>query len=186
MEKLNVKFTLSAKEMFYINIYSAIKTTVLVLILGAVLSLISGMLFELDKVITIFSFANYYKGLLTLGLLVIGAGLAYLLLVIIYTGIKILISVKKDRYILDERIISIDEEKGIILYSDGKKEGVKWGQYKIYLENQKYLVLRDDVYNIFILKKEVFSPQDMDWFKKNLKEQNLIEYRKKLEAKRNR
>ena len=186
MEKLTVKFSLSPKEMFFINIYSSIKTTLIVFMLGAVLSVVSAMLFGFNQAVTIVNWKNYYEGIFILSMMVIGAGLVYQLGIMIFAGIRVLIYSKKDSYMLDERIISIDEEKGIILYSDDRKEGVKWGHYKFYFENQKYLVLRDDVNKMFILKKEALSPEELQWFKQNHKTQIMIEYRKKLEAKRRR
>lgn len=186
MEKLTVKFSLSPKEMFFINIYSSIKTTLVTLMVGVVLGLISAMLFGFDRVLIAIDWKNYYQGVFVLSMLVIGAGLIYQLGIIIFFGIRVLIYSKKESYILDERIISIDEEKGIVLYSDDKKEGFKWGHYKFYFENQKYLVLRNEINKLFILKKQVLSPDELNWFKQNLKTQNIIEYRKKMEAKRRR
>lgn len=186
MEKLNVRFSLSPKELFFINIYSSLKTVIVVFMLGAVLGVISAMLYGFDKVMLAVDWENYYKGIFVLSILVIGAGLIFQLLTDLIAGVKILIYKKSNRAMFDECIISIDEEKGIVLYSDDKKEGVKWGHYKIFFETNKYLVLRDDVNKMFVLKKGVVSADELKWFKQNLKNQNMIEYRKKMEARRNR
>jgi hypothetical protein len=115
----------------------------------------------------------------------LGSGAIYGLGVMIFSGIRVLVYSKNGSTMFDERIIAIEKERAIVLYADDKKEIIKWGQYKIHFENQKYMILKSDI-NTFILKKNALSSQDLTWLKQNLKEQNIIEYRKKIQAKRNR
>ena len=186
MEKLKIKFSISPKELFFINVFSSIKTMVIVLILGGILGLVSAMVYGADQVLHTVNWKNYYEGIFVLSMLIIGAGLAYQLITDVFVLIKILINKKSNPTMFGQRIITIDEEKGIILYSDDKKDGVKWGYYKFFYETKKYLVLRNDVNNMFFLKKAALSAEELKWFMQNLKTQNLIEYRKKMEARRNR
>ncbi|HHW90248.1 MAG TPA: hypothetical protein GX745_05030 [Clostridiales bacterium] len=185
MENAVIKFTLSKKELFWLYILAYIKTAIVALVVGVVLGFVGLMVYALDSFTPAVDWQNYYQNAFLLSLLTLGAGAIYGLGVMIFSGIRVLAYSKNGSTMFDERIIAIEKERAIVLYADDKKEIIKWGQYKIHFENQKYMILKSDI-NTFILKKNALSSQDLTWLKQNLKEQNIIEYRKKIQAKRNR
>lgn len=185
MENTNIKFTLSKKELFWLNIISHIKTVVIVLVIGGILGIIGLMIFALDRLMPAVDWQSLTQNAWVLSAFVCVAGLIYALGVILFWAIRLLVMSKTSPEIFDQRLIIIEKDRAIISYSNNNKDIIKWGQFKIHYENPKYLILKSDI-NTFILKKEVLSPQDLVWLKQNLKEQNLIEYRKMLEAKRKR
>lgn len=184
MENAEIKFALSKKELFWLYTLAYIKTAIVILAAGVVLGFIGLMVFALDRLTPVVDWQNYYQNLYLLSVLTLGAGVIYGLGVMAFSGMRVL-ATKKGPAMFGQRIISIEQERAVVSYADGKKDIIKWGQYKIHFENQKYMILKSDI-NTFILKKEAFSPQDLNWLKQNLKEQNINEYRKKIQAKRNR
>jgi hypothetical protein len=185
MENATIKFRLSKKEFFWLSIYSQLKTIGLVALVGAVLGFIGLLIYAFSRLSPAIDVQSYYKNAILLGIYVLTAGAVYALCVIIYYAVRLGIYSKKDPAFFDERLITIEKDRAVISYSDNKIDVIKWGQYKIHLENKKYLILKSDM-SSFVIKKDILSPNDLDWLKQNLKEQNLIEYRKILEQKRKR
>ncbi|HEY8423557.1 MAG TPA: hypothetical protein VIL23_02215 [Clostridia bacterium] len=185
MENTTIKFTLSKKELFWLNILGHIKTLLIVAFISAMLAFIGFLIFVFSRLMPALNAQNYIQNAFLLAVYVITADVIYALLVVIYALIRLAVYSKKDPVMFKERQVLIEKDRAIITYSDNKKDVVKWGQYKINFENNKYLILKSDL-NTFIIKKESMQPKDLEWLKNNLKEQNLIEYRKMVEAKRKR
>ncbi|HEY8444233.1 MAG TPA: hypothetical protein VIL24_05490 [Clostridia bacterium] len=185
MENTTIKFKLSKRELFWLSLYSQIKTVLLIAMVAVVLLVIGLLIFAFGRLTPAVNLRSYYANAILLSVYILIAGAAYTLCAVIYYAIKIAVLSKKDPAVFDERLISIEKDRAVITYSDNKKDIIKWGQYKIHLENKKYLFLKSDISG-FIIKKDILSPQDLEWLKQNLKEQNHIEYRKTLEAKRKR
>lgn len=187
MEKLVVKFSLSAKEMFVINLLASIRTVFLIFLVGVLLAGTALIMYAAQSLIKLLDMGEVTLSLTKMSIYVIVAAFVYAIGILIYASIRTLIYTKKDRKALDERLISIEEESAVVLYSDDTKEKVVWGNCKNHYENKRYLILRDEknIKNL-ILKKSAFSSEEIDWLKKNLKTQQILEYRRKIEAKRGR
>lgn len=183
MENATIKFKLSKKEFFWLSIYSQLKTIGLVALVGAVLGFIGLLIYAFSRLSPTIDVKSYYSNAILLGIYILTAGAVYALCVIIFYAIRLAVYVKNDPEFFDERLITIEKERAIITYGDNKKDVIKWGQYKIHLENKKYIILKSDM-SSFVIKKDILSYDDLEWLKQNLKEQNIIEYRKILEQKR--
>lgn len=181
-KEVTVKFIITKKEFFWLNIMASLKTIIFFTSLIGVLAAAIVFFYVLEKTINP-NIQALRKLLITI--ISIGAGLEFFYLagLFLMAWLRVNQMQKTDKAYFEQSTLKINETEAQFIYSESLTTTMPWASYYLKYENKNYMIFSDDV-QIQAIKKEGLTQEQIDWIKENQKLQQELAFKKRLEERK--